>query len=116
MPYQFNLLNFDSMMFRMQIRPEREYDFEFSLIFPNLSNIFSLQPEQKASQPQTSSAVPRPHANNNVVPQKESPIIDLLGMDNPSPQQTVVTQNASNEFDLFMQAPSFDAPSQSQVG
>jgi len=73
------------------------------------------RPEQKAAQPQKSSAVPRPHANNNVVPPKESPIIDLLGMDNPAPQQTVATQNASNDFDLFMQAPSFDAPSQSQA-
>ena len=80
--------------------------------------MLSFQAEQKSRQSQPSAAVPRPHANNNVPP-KEAPIIDLLGMDNSVPQpvtqQPAVAQSSSDDFELFMQAPSFSSPPQSQV-
>lgn len=74
---------------------------------------------KKASQPLSSAAVlPRPHSSH-AMPAKaaEAPMVDLLGMSNPTPDTATPQNSAQNddEFSLFMQAAPATAPAQVPV-
>eukprot|EP00795_Rhopilema_esculentum_P007543 gene7543-13328_t len=78
--------------------------------------------ERKAAQPAKPAAERQPTAVAAVPKPQVSPVIDLLGMDNPSPvpaqqpQQPAPIQNENNDFDLFMQSTPASSALQSQAG